>query len=508
MERGNRTLAFQDSTLDSQSRYNNNNWRNNNNRARDDTNSTLHSYNSTNNGSFLNYRNNNNNNNNNFRNYNNNENNNRYYSSSSSPTPRKYYNDNNNNNNNYNNQSNTFSSKLKYSDPNRWKDNYSSSSFKTNYNNNNNHYRYHNNNDAESEDRLFSISSRLERENTTRSYDWRQRNNNYYNYNNYSSGMINSAPRWTDDNNNHNEGSEEEEDEDDSDEEGEELSSSYDSDSDSEETSAEVTATNQTTTAPLIEVRDLDLEPVIPRHLLEETRQVPLQWSRHPCHSFVISLLQHRGIYLPRNRELVDYHMAEYFLHYLSICQRGSYFVYYGAGRWPKERFFSVSLLPLDRTSPVVGELLPHLVMRLHRDGVQIVDAVPLKFLVGVTATAKAACFRPFLETANTIIGCREGRGHRARLPADGAFTLWFYDRDNHRSRSFDLLTCNAKVFDVWTKACRGVVSVNSSCTVQAPLTTQRREEDLQRYTAAAQQQTEEEYRQLQESGKTKGKKK
>ncbi|KAK7201371.1 hypothetical protein NESM_000199500 [Novymonas esmeraldas] len=234
----------------------------------------------------------------------------------------------------------------------------------------------------------------------------------------------------------------------------------------------------------------IDAQPVVPLELLRASQEQPFIWNRHPSHGIILCLLQHRGIYLPRYRELVDYHMAELLLHYLDLCREGAFFVYYAAGKWPKERFLRLRMLPVNRLEAET-ELVPHLVITLHESGVQILDAVPLDNLVGVTVTPQAACFRPFLESPNTIIGCREGRGHRARLPVDGAFSLWFYDVARHTSRSVDILTCDAKVFDIWTKTFRGLVSVNSSSVVQVALTPSGESAELVGRAQAAQQQGE-----------------
>jgi hypothetical protein len=237
-------------------------------------------------------------------------------------------------------------------------------------------------------------------------------------------------------------------------------------------------------------VKAMDAQPVVPLELLRKAQETPFIWIRHPSHGIILSLLQHRGIYLPRYRELVDYHMAELFLHYIDLCREGSYFVYYAPSKWPKERFFRIRMLPVNRLEAGT-EPVPHLVITLHESGVHILDAIPLDNLVGVTVTPQAACFRPFLESPNTIIGCREGRGHRARMPVDGAFSLWFYDIRQHTSRSVDILTCDAKVFDIWTKTFRGLVSVNSSSVVQVAMTPQGESVELAGLTQAAQEQSE-----------------
>lgn len=233
---------------------------------------------------------------------------------------------------------------------------------------------------------------------------------------------------------------------------------------------------------------DLDAAPVVPVALLQRTPQLPFQWNRHVSHPIVLLLLQQRGICLPRYRELIDYHMAELFLHYLDMCREGSYFVHYAPNRWPKERFFSVQLMPMDRLA-MNSEPVPHLVRRVHRSGVHIEDAIPLQHLVGVTASPQSPCFRPFLESPNTIAACREGRGHRARLPVDGCFSLWFYDKRRSVARSVDLLTCDAKVFDIWTKTFMGLVSVCGSSVVQTSLTKYGQSVNLMKLTNAAMQQ-------------------
>ncbi|CBZ30030.1 conserved hypothetical protein [Leishmania mexicana MHOM/GT/2001/U1103] len=237
-------------------------------------------------------------------------------------------------------------------------------------------------------------------------------------------------------------------------------------------------------------VSAMDAQPVVPPELLRNLQEPPFIWNRHPSHRIVLCLLQHRGIYLPRYRELVDYHMAELFLHYLDLCREGAFFIHYSAGKWPKERFFRIRMLPVNRLEAQT-ESVPHLVITLHESGVDILDAIPLNELVGVTTTPQTARFLPFLESPRTIIGCREGRGHRARLPADGAFSLWFYDVAQHKPRSVDILTCDPKVFDIWTKTFQGLVSVNSSSVVQVALTPQGESVELTELTRAAQQQGE-----------------
>ncbi|CAJ1035428.1 hypothetical protein Q4I32_007109 [Leishmania shawi] len=240
-------------------------------------------------------------------------------------------------------------------------------------------------------------------------------------------------------------------------------------------------------------VSAMDAQPVVPAELLCSVQAPPFIWNRHPSHCIVLCLLQRRGICLPRYRELVDYHMSELLLHYLDVCREGAFFVYYSAGKWPKERFFRIRMMPMNRLGPVT-ESAPHLVMTLHESGIHVLDSIPLDSLVGVTVTPQAARFRPFLEPPNTIIGCREGRGHRTRLPVDGAFSLWFYDVVQHTARSVDVLTCNEKVFDIWTKTFRGLVSVNSSSVVQVALTPHGDSAELAELTRAAQQQGEVEH--------------
>ncbi|KAG5494421.1 hypothetical protein GH5_02439 [Leishmania sp. Ghana 2012 LV757] len=232
----------------------------------------------------------------------------------------------------------------------------------------------------------------------------------------------------------------------------------------------------------------MDAQPVVPPELLQNAQESPFMWNRHPSHGVVLCLLQQRGIYLPRYRELVDYHMAELFLAYLDLCREGAFFVYYAAGKWPKERFFRIRMLTANRLEATT-EQMPHLTIALHERSAHILDAIPLNNLVGVTVTPQSACFRRFLESPNTIIGCREGRGHRARLPVDGAFSLWFYDTSQHMPRSLDILTCDAKVFDIWTKTFRGLVSVNSTSVVQVALTPHGESVRLAELARAAQQQ-------------------
>ncbi|GET91977.1 hypothetical protein, conserved [Leishmania tarentolae] len=237
-------------------------------------------------------------------------------------------------------------------------------------------------------------------------------------------------------------------------------------------------------------VSAIDAQPVVPPDLLRNLQEPPFIWNQHPSHGIVLCLLQHRGIYLRRYRELVDYHMAELFLHYLDLCREGAFFIHYSAGKWPKERFFRIRMLPVKRLEAET-EPVPHLVITLHESGVDILDAIPLDDLVGVTTTPNTPCFLPFLESPKTIIGCREGRGHRAHLPADGAFSLWFYNMAQHKPRSVHILTCDAKVFDIWTKTFRGLVSVNSSSLVQVALTPQGDSVELAELTRAAQHQGE-----------------
>ncbi|KAG5469507.1 hypothetical protein LSCM1_02730 [Leishmania martiniquensis] len=237
-------------------------------------------------------------------------------------------------------------------------------------------------------------------------------------------------------------------------------------------------------------VSAMDAQPVVPPELLRGAQERPFVWNQHPSHGVVLCLLRQRGICPSRYRELVEYHMAELFLHYVDLCREGAFFVYYARGKSPKERFFRISMLPASRRGAVTKQM-PHLVIALHKSSSRMLDAIPLDDLVGVTVTPQSACFRRFLESPQTLIGCREGRGHRARLPVDGAFSLWFYNTAQHMPRSVDILTCDAKVFDIWTKTFRGLVSVNSSSVVQVALTPHGESMRLAELTRAAQQQAE-----------------
>lgn len=221
-------------------------------------------------------------------------------------------------------------------------------------------------------------------------------------------------------------------------------------------------------------------------------------WVKEPTASIVLCLLEQKGISHHRYSALVNYHMSEVFLFYLQLLAEGSYFIHYlpragadAASRskvTPKERFFQIKMLPFDLVSEK-DKKVPHLVHKLHQSGVQLIDAVPLCYLVGVTTTANTPVFSQYMNTSgvgvddgtvnyagnhsnsNSVIqGCRDGRGHRTLLPTSGCFSLWFYDRSRDTSREIHLLTLDARVFEIWTQACRGIVSVNSSTTVQAPL--------------------------------------
>ncbi|KAG5495197.1 hypothetical protein JKF63_02252 [Porcisia hertigi] len=217
-------------------------------------------------------------------------------------------------------------------------------------------------------------------------------------------------------------------------------------------------------------VYDMDSKPVVPLDLLRNAQETPFMWDRHPSHGVVLCLLQRRGIYPQRYRELVEYHMAELFLHYLDLCRKGAFFVHYSAGKFPKERFLRICMLPVNLRD-AASKLMPYLVITFHEGGVRILDSIPLDKLVGITVTPQTACFRPFLESPSTLIGCRGGLGHRTRLPVDGAFSLWFKHAPKNVPRSVDILTCDARVFDIWTKTFRGLLSVNSSSIVQVGLT-------------------------------------
>lgn len=216
----------------------------------------------------------------------------------------------------------------------------------------------------------------------------------------------------------------------------------------------------------------LDAEPLVPPAILRRAQVRTHKWRRHPSHIIVLFLLQRRGLYYPRNRDIYNYHMASSFLHYLDICREGSYFVHYTLRRWPKERFFRIRLCATDWYSEENTNMLPFLVTTVHKSGVTIVKSLPLHQLVGVSLGADGPVFTPLLcGGGRTIQGCMDSSGHRATFPTAGAFRLQFYDEEKRTTESVDLLTCDPKVFDIWTKTFSGIVSVNSSSVIQVPLT-------------------------------------
>ncbi|RNF05114.1 hypothetical protein TraAM80_04843 [Trypanosoma rangeli] len=214
---------------------------------------------------------------------------------------------------------------------------------------------------------------------------------------------------------------------------------------------------------------DFDAEPVVPPGILCESEPSAFAWIRHPRHTIVLSLLGSRGLFLPRYANIVEYHMSEVFLHYIDLCCQGAYFVRYEAKSSPRERFFSIRMLPRDITAPS-SRKIPYLVWTMHRTGVQLVGCVPLEQLVGITINTRSASFHPQLLSLSSIIGPRVDK-HRVKLPTKGAFSLWFTDRLQGTATSVDILTCNTTVFDIWTRTFKGLVSVNSSSVVQVPLT-------------------------------------
>lgn len=216
----------------------------------------------------------------------------------------------------------------------------------------------------------------------------------------------------------------------------------------------------------------LDAEPVVPPAILRRAQVRTQKWRRQPSHIIVLFLLQRRGLYYPRNRDIYNYHMASSFLYYLDICREGSYFVHYTHRRWPKERFFRLRLCTTDWYSEEDTNMLPFLVATVHKSGVTIVKSIPLHQLVGVSLGADGPAFTPLLcGGGKTIQGCVDSSGHRATFPTAGAFRLQFYDEERKTTESVDLLTCDPKVFDIWTKTFSGIVSVNSSSVIQVPLT-------------------------------------
>uniref|UniRef100_A0A7S1PU71 PH-like domain-containing protein n=1 Tax=Neobodo designis TaxID=312471 RepID=A0A7S1PU71_NEODS len=201
-----------------------------------------------------------------------------------------------------------------------------------------------------------------------------------------------------------------------------------------------------------------DDEPVVPPELLRGEDR-PSQWEDHPAHQVVMSLLEKRGVIPSQFPELVQYHMAAVFLDFLLVVMNGAYFVKYGhKGTAPKERFVRLRIL-----NDEVGRLVPYITITIHRDGVQIIDRARLEDLVGITRGVDGAAFRRHLIHYDVIKGSYVGQ-HRAHVSTKGAFSLWFYDRKTRRPKSLDLLTTNLNVFEVWTRAMEGILSVNSVC--------------------------------------------
>lgn len=200
-----------------------------------------------------------------------------------------------------------------------------------------------------------------------------------------------------------------------------------------------------------------DDTPVVPLEVLRNSAE-PLPWQGHPSAPIVLSLLNARGVFLPAQKDMVAYHMAPSFLHALHHLQLGSYFIKYASrNSAPKERFFSIKML--DNGAQVV---VPYLCWTLHQHGMQLIDKVPLSQLVGVSKGPGELAFQRYMVTGNVIKGCRQGP-HHAKLPANGAFTLWFFDRRKQVARSLSLLTCSLDVFDMWTKTMQALVAVNSA---------------------------------------------
>ncbi|RNF25327.1 uncharacterized protein Tco025E_02350 [Trypanosoma conorhini] len=232
---------------------------------------------------------------------------------------------------------------------------------------------------------------------------------------------------------------------------------------------------------------DFDAEPVVPPGVLSASQPCGFAWIRHPCHTIVLSLLRSRDLFLPRYADLAEYHMSEVFLHYISLCCQGAYFVRYETKSSPKERFFSIRMLPRDMTTRH-SEKIPYLAWTMHRTGVQLAGCVPLEQLVGITVNTRSASFHPHMLSLRTIVGPRVDN-HRVKLPTEGAFSLWFTARRHGTAISVDILTCNSIVLDIWTKAFKGLVSVNSSSVVQVPLTSAGGSAGLEELTKEAQQQ-------------------
>lgn len=214
----------------------------------------------------------------------------------------------------------------------------------------------------------------------------------------------------------------------------------------------------------------LDTAPIVPADVLNRIQPSYFEWRSHPSHIFVLLLLQHRGLYYPLHRDAFNYHMAEMFLYYLYICHIGSYFVQYVPGKRPKELFFNVRLCADDQYSEVETNVSPSLVATSHHSGTSIKYSIPLYHLVGVNAGVRGPGFLPFLSNSSTIEGCVSASGHRAQFPTTGTFSLLFFDPKRGTSQSVDLLTCDARVYDIWIKTFSGIVSVNHSSVVQVPL--------------------------------------
>lgn len=216
----------------------------------------------------------------------------------------------------------------------------------------------------------------------------------------------------------------------------------------------------------------LDEGPVVPPKILKRCQNRTLQWRRSFSHIIVLLLLQNRGLRLSRHRHIFNYHMAELFLRYLSICMDGAYFIYYEPGCAPRERFFRIRLFSdnWNDDADSWSSLSPNLVGTMHRYGASVLKSEALYHLVGVSIGPFGPAFAPFLLSSDIIQGCVDSSGKRATFPIAGAFRLLFYDEKCHSSRTVDLLTSDGAVFDIWTKAFKGLTSVNSSSVVQVPL--------------------------------------
>eukprot|EP00796_Vickermania_ingenoplastis_P008444 gene8444-5922_t len=200
----------------------------------------------------------------------------------------------------------------------------------------------------------------------------------------------------------------------------------------------------------------IDAEPVIPAHILRRLEKPTFRWRKHPSHIIVMLLLQQRGLYYPRYRDVYDYHMAELFLHYIDICREGSYFVLYAKGCRPKERFFRVRMCSTKWYAETESSLLPYLVGTVHKSGATIVTSLPLDQLVDVTLGPDGPAFRPFLLKHDAIQGCMDVSGQRATFPTSGTFRLHFFNPETRASQTIDLLTCDPDVYSIWTKTFQG----------------------------------------------------